>query len=202
MKPETDHYPIRRRGQRRRLDPNWDGIRCLEGAEFRADTEIIFYYPDGEDEEFLVRRAGGWGDAHTKGMYPRPMFQVFGLAGSTPIPVTPCPDCDDWARTSHCTEHHDRDGIAGLDMEDERRRARYPARGGVTAYWTPGPVADSLHAAYERILARESVLASRPWDGLPTHAQPEEEPHILEITGDTHQGPASTLRIPVERRDG
>ncbi len=39
----------------------------------------------------------------------RPMFQIFpdGTGSAFRQGVTPCPGCDDWARTSSCTEHYE-----------------------------------------------------------------------------------------------
>lgn len=36
--PRNAHYPVKQRGERRRLNPNWEGIRWLEGEAFLAST--------------------------------------------------------------------------------------------------------------------------------------------------------------------
>ena len=42
-------------------------------------------------------------------VYNRPMFQVLSTEAFScaPLPVRPCPDCDDWARSWKCEEHHE-----------------------------------------------------------------------------------------------
>lgn len=129
------HYPIKKKGQRRRLVPNWDAIRYLEDESW-TDTEISEELDAGEavldddavhlGTEFKIQRALGYFSARQKGMYPWPMFQTFPATSFkiNSVPYSPCPDCDDFSRTSKCEVHHDRDGVAGLKMGDERRRGR------------------------------------------------------------------------------
>lgn len=131
-------YPVKKKGQPRRLDPNWGAINWLE-SETETDTEISEEYDAGESvfdgegnflgTDFLIQRALGYFSARQAGMYPWPMFQTFATfkASMSPYP-DPCPDCDDWSRTSRCEVHHDQDGVAGLKMGDERRRARQRER--------------------------------------------------------------------------
>lgn len=38
VQPRNAHYPVKQRGERRRLNPNWEGIRWLEGEAFPAST--------------------------------------------------------------------------------------------------------------------------------------------------------------------
>lgn len=135
----TFHYPVKKKGQPRQLRPNLDAIRYLE-IESETDTEIHSEHDAGETVwedgacvgfEFKVQRALGYFSACQRSMYPWPMFQVFQVSGFKAKMIgylSPCPDCDDWSRTSRCTEHHDRDGVAGLKMGDERRRARQRER--------------------------------------------------------------------------
>lgn len=125
------HYPVKRKGERRRLVPNWDAIRYLEDESW-TDTEISEELTAGEavfdddavylGTEFKIQRALGYFSARQRGMYPWPMFQVFASFKISMVPYSPCPDCDDFSRTSKCEVHHDRDGVAGLKMGDERRR--------------------------------------------------------------------------------
>lgn len=128
VKP-TVSYPVKRRGERRRLNPNRDGIAWLE-EQSETDTEISMTYPMGEIvqgeegafRDFTVHRALGYYAARRRGMYAWPMFQVHaGFKASMIKYPNPCPACDDWARTSRCTSHHDRDGVAGLKMGYRRR---------------------------------------------------------------------------------
>jgi hypothetical protein len=143
---EWADYPVRRRGERRRLNPNQAGINWLEGEAFQAATEITEIYLAGELNEFRVSVADGWYGAKHNGMYPRPMFQVFGLEVSSMIgrQVTPCPDCDNWAYTSRCQVHHDRDGIAGLEMGPSRRTTG--AHGGLAGWYV-----DTMRRHYRAI---------------------------------------------------
>lgn len=124
------YYPIKKRRQPRRLDPNWAGIEWLE-QQSETDTEISEEYDageyDGGETVFRVQRALGWNSARRMGMYPWPMFQCFpavSFKASMFRYLDPCPDCDDWSRTSKCEVHHDRDGVAGLKMGHERRNRR------------------------------------------------------------------------------
>lgn len=127
---DTDpHYPVKRKGQPRRLDPNWAGIEWLE-RQSETDTEVAETYDIGEAppgsfaSEIRVQRALGWYSARRKGMYPWPMFQTFATFKANMLRyLDPCPACDDWSRTSQCEEHHD-EGVAGLKIGEERRRAR------------------------------------------------------------------------------
>lgn len=131
-------YPIKKKGQPRRLDPNWGGINWLEDQS-ETDAEISEEYDAGEPvfnddavylgTEFKVQRALGWHGARRKSMYPWPMFQVFPAVSFKirMVPYSPCPDCDDWSRTSKCAEHYD-DGAEGLKKGHERRQAREQAR--------------------------------------------------------------------------
>lgn len=128
ISPRLAHYPVRRKGERRRLNPNQAGIdwlegRCTDGEDFLGDTEIVEF--DVAVDGLQSYLTSGWYAAKRGGNYARPMFQVFGMeaSSSAEIPYTPCPDCDNWARTSKCETHHDLDGVAGLSMGAERASA-------------------------------------------------------------------------------
>lgn len=100
-----EHYPVKRKGQPRRLDPNQDAIDWLE-RETATDTEIHSVTP--LDFQMQSIRALGWYSAKRAGHYPRRMFDVFQLDESSTNPVSypsPCPDCLDFSRTWACTEH-------------------------------------------------------------------------------------------------
>lgn len=101
----VEYYPVKRRGQRRRLTPNWDAINWLE-RETETDCEIS----DEAPLDFGMTRiiALGWFSAKRRGMHPRRMFDIFGLEASSSSTVAypkPCPDCLDFSRTWACTEH-------------------------------------------------------------------------------------------------
>lgn len=99
--PKEACYPIRRKGERRRLNPNLDGIRFLEGETFEQQTAIYHraHYGNG----LTVLYARGY---FTRGCN-RPMIQV--IDDSTrPFDSpdrTPCEDCDNVAYTSKCPGH-------------------------------------------------------------------------------------------------
>lgn len=167
----TFHYPIKQKGQPRRLRPNLDAIRYLE-IEQEQPTEIFELYDAGEAlpgtsvSEYKIQRANGWYDAKRGGHYPRPMFQTFDLeisSSSQVIYPEPCPACDDWSRTSRCEEHHDLDGVAGLRMGADRRSARNERREGPPTVYSDAPqgMPDSLLETYRRLI-EEQV---RPTDG-------------------------------------
>lgn len=104
-----EYYPVKRRGQKRRLLPNWDAINWLE-RETEGDTEISDVQVLGTSEEWAEMngvRALGWYGAKRRNMYPRRMFDIFRLEASSTglVTYTPCEACDDFSRTWACTEH-------------------------------------------------------------------------------------------------
>lgn len=125
------HYPVRRRGEVRRLDPNWAGIAWLE-AQSLDDTTLLerLAYSDGSAMAGLVKEAyvGRWMAAEQNN-YPRPMFEILHLSVSSTLGArnqAPCPACDNFAYTARCDRHEDR-----TPPEPDVRRgvvARSPAR--------------------------------------------------------------------------
>lgn len=215
-KPSARHYPVKKRQEKRVLNPNWLGIAHLE-AEALGDTEIISEYPYGEyidddlmlGPEFVHLRASGFYQAKRDGMYPRPMFQVFDLEISSSSQISyadPCPACDDWSRTARCEEHHDRDGAAGLKLGRQRREERNRRL---------DPAADSLRYAMPDYRDVHSYDTQIDWEAidrvpqelldrigrLPNFTLTVEgtfEPGaFLEVTGETEQGTGS-FAIEVE----
>lgn len=102
------HYPVRRRGQERHLNPNQDGIDWLEGEAFKSETEIVEAYTtsSGTHWECTVQRVYGWFRASGHG-HPRPMFQTFtgGASSGMSQTVTPCEACDNFAVSWSCADH-------------------------------------------------------------------------------------------------
>lgn len=155
---EAEYYPIKRKGQRRRLAPNWPAIGWLE-KETRNDARIAWDVPAGENipgtvtPEFRIQRAVGWDEAKRRGMYPRPMFQTFLLETSSTMQIRylGCPDCDDFSRTSQCAQHHDRDGVAGLKMGPERRSRLFPPPPQPPAPLPPA--IDAIRRQYDQAMA-------------------------------------------------
>ena len=105
----TFHYPVKKRGEKRRLRPNLDAIRYLE-IEAETDTEIESVNQLGNTEEWAEMygvRALGWYSAKRAGHYPRRMFDVFALetSSSNSVSYTPCAACDDFSRSWACADH-------------------------------------------------------------------------------------------------
>lgn len=106
-----EYYPVRRRGQKRRLIPNWDAIRWLE-EDTEGATEISDVAPLGAENtpwhSINNVRALGYYSAKRTGHYPRRMFDVFDLEVSSSNMISyadPCPGCQDFSRSWACTEH-------------------------------------------------------------------------------------------------
>lgn len=175
---EGDYYPVKRKGERRRLRPNPGAIRYLEDAT-ETDTEIESVERLGDQEEWAQMngvRALGWYNAKRAGHYPRRMFDVFALETSSTYPVSyskPCPACQDFSRTWACTEHYELPRRRQLPGRVQRPGSEVRP----TAYCSPEPApVDS----YRRIAA------------LPSYPIP------LEIVGETVQGTNDAIRIEVE----
>lgn len=111
---DEDHYPVRRRGEKRRLNPNAEGIAWLDrrAAEVTATTETRAMsdtgtiLPKNFEGAFILTR-----------VYPRPrvdnhlrpMFQTFSIDGwsATGTYTDPCPDCFNMAYSdSRCKRGH------------------------------------------------------------------------------------------------
>jgi hypothetical protein len=105
-----DHYPVRRRGQARRLDPNWTGIAWLEAHSY-DDTEIVMsFVPQGgassklgeglqvDRSRFTEETLPNLPGPRAMPVYIRPMFQVMPLYMSSAQLVRygkPCATCYD-----------------------------------------------------------------------------------------------------------
>lgn len=137
--PGAHHYPIRKKGEPRRLDPNQAGINWLE-EHTAHDTEIVFRRDEKDGHQTLIAR--GWSEARQRGMHPRRMIDLFEPGQSSTLPIaysSPCPDCDDWARTAQCEVHH------------EHGPSRYKE----------SPTGQPLLTVFERVAAFERVSAFR-----------------------------------------
>ena len=114
----TDHYPVKRRGAPRRLNPNTDGAAWLE-EEAWDDTEI-YTEEVFEDDGIKYTRAYGWQLKSN----PRPMFQIIppvAFSGMRPS-VTPC-QCDRFDQSWACELHPQ------IAWDPERRRWKRPCTG-------------------------------------------------------------------------
>jgi hypothetical protein len=143
------------------------------------------------------------GQDHTRNVnnYARPMFQVLPRDAFScgAIVVTPCRACDDFSRSWACEEHHE------LPWDAEKGRFQRPDR-------VDAPILDTLVEQYRQ--AMHMIAENQfppvdgrrfldPYRGLPSFTTTLEgtfDPNFLEITGETVQGTADTVRIEVERR--
>ena len=117
--PAGAHYPVRRRGERRELRPNWTAIawleaQSLEGTKLECPTGV---YPDGDEVAWythLARRVAPFSPLLHPTNCVRPMIELIddysadGRMSGHQLSNSPCPGCDDWSRTARCTQHHER----------------------------------------------------------------------------------------------
>jgi hypothetical protein len=137
---------------------------------------------------------GRWGTpAQGRRECSRPMFQIFGdgIGSAMRQSVTPCPDCDDWARTSRCAEHHELtwnaktrrwDGRSPEGEEPPTPRplplARYSSSGTLNQ-----SAASTLASLYEQM--------TRALDQHITERAATSEPPAVQVDGETLTGPSS-----------
>lgn len=103
--PRNAHYPIKRRGEKRKLHPNRAGIEWLEGKAFKSDTEIVYTETLGVPEDCLKAT---YASGQSQKLHSRPMFQVLDGSAFSGLPVRRaqgCASCDDFARSWSCEEH-------------------------------------------------------------------------------------------------
>lgn len=133
--PAGGHYPVRRRGERRELRPNWTGIAWLE-AQTLEHTEPLAHsrpvYANDSDEPvwytWLAARMANRLSASAPRHCVRPMIELVDdyqlpehrMSGSS-TSHRPCPDCDDWSRTARCAEHAEQ-GPAAVSGDEPARR--------------------------------------------------------------------------------
>lgn len=194
-----EYYPVKRRGQKRRLAPNWDAINWLED-ETEGDTEICSKAPldDGMNRQVTL----GWYGAKRRGMYPRRMFDIFvlELSSTNPVAYTPCEACDNYAYTWACTEHPE------IPWDTERRVWVRHVSGARRCHCT------SCHERRERAAERSSGYTDMGTDELAPRRSTLDaladtsitiegtfDPGILEIISDTIEASACSVRIEVER---
>lgn len=167
------HYPVRRRGEVRRLVPNWVGIAWLE-AEALEDTEILTTEEPSPTQaatkmgEGLAvqrsRRAVEMVDesVRERPLYVRPMFQVFNDTHETVMlhhgvrVRNPCARCYDFQYPGReCPAH------------PAKRLARNRLNEAV--YWESRPAPDevwqNLVATYARIAEAEAPRGIREPEG-------------------------------------
>jgi hypothetical protein len=107
--PKHAHYPVKRKGERRRLDPNWTGIAWLEADTLEA-TEILEGDWDaglpGDGLKRQISRGWSWAKADRTSQ-GRPIFQAIPLSASSTGPVwhAGCAGCYDFAYSWNCERH-------------------------------------------------------------------------------------------------
>lgn len=218
-------YPIRKKREPRRLNPNLAGIEWLESDanNFDDDTEIEGSgpmegtgLPADAKPEFLVDYAAG----RERKSNPRPMFQIIprdAFSGMAPS-VQPCPGCYDFARAWTCPDHAERH----YDPDHKVWRIVHtPDAPGCECNGCQ-PVGfsapEAITETYRRIVAAEqpglagsfftnAVLEQhREADLRDRLAQLEDDSitgtFTLEITGDTLQADGATIQIEVGRSEG
>jgi hypothetical protein len=162
-----ENYPVKKRREPRRLNPNQEGIRWLERTEVMDLCAEISSVPD--DTHGLVYWATN--GSRTKS-YSRPMFQlIFDWSGPRPghkaSPGLRCPGCADFSRSWACDVHGEvdwdwdlrtfcRSGYQQALYLGETRRADLPAAGAPEA---AQPVADVYRDDTGGIHLRTSVPA-------------------------------------------
>lgn len=115
-----DHYPVKRRGEKRQLNPNTEGIAWLDARAARDGTltRVCGMTDSGvvvveglEGAPFnIVQGDWGWDDSRPNPRYVRPMFQplnpnVLVIGGDAMICPDPCPNCYDYAYAWNCPDH-------------------------------------------------------------------------------------------------
>jgi hypothetical protein len=105
------YYPVKKRGQARRLNPNWTAIAWLE-AETLGRTKIIAVStPYDGLRRVTTHGAAGIISRTTPGVrHSRPMFEIRNDrpgSNATSYYRDPCPNCSDLAYTRTCPEHGD-----------------------------------------------------------------------------------------------
>ncbi len=165
-----ENYPVKKRREPRRLNPNQEGIRWLERTEAMDLCAEISSVPD--DTNGLVY----WSTKGTRTKsYSRPMFQlIFDWSGPRPghkaSPGLRCPGCADFARSWACSVHGEVDWDWDLKMFrrsyyqqnlylEETRSADLPAAGAGEA---AQPVSDVYRDDTGGIHLRTSVPADTP----------------------------------------
>lgn len=167
---DADFYPIRRRGEKRRLNPNLPAIEWLE-TRSQVRTEIIDVRPASTDGLMHQLTRGLNKAAHDDSVCPRPMIQILDLdmfSGSKQR-IDGCPDCDHWGYTAKCEEHPD-EGMVSRETATDRACDILRARSLRDGYRMPDATGwvelvepdDGYSGAYTRIatapLTAESML--------------------------------------------
>jgi hypothetical protein len=105
---QDDYYPIKKKGTRRRLNPNRAAIEWLD-EDCQSSTTIVALREDPDVDLVVQRTNGGEWTRDETSNYVRPMIQVLGGGSATPRNfANPCPACDDWSRTANCADHPER----------------------------------------------------------------------------------------------
>jgi hypothetical protein len=165
--PAYPYYPVKRRGQKRVLNPDWRAINALEQDQ-AEDCEIDYIQTQSEDgPEAGLAYTFAYG-RHAK-TYPRPMFQVIhdeAFSGFRGISGTPC-SCGDFSRTVTCPDHPE------LPWDPARRRWIRPCTGDevcecdtcrqarVVTYTEPEPPAET-NGLFDRLMEMYGQMLPEP----------------------------------------
>ena len=151
-----DHYPVRRRGEKRRLNPNTAGIAWLDGlaAVRSVPAEGSRVTIDDKSEHLGMITAGEpwlhvwWATGFTGGNTPRPMlqtFQVDRIGRGMRFNEDCCPDCYNFAYShdpGHPRVKRPNPTVASLSMDS------------LIAAYRPAPEDLRLREAFLRWAAR------------------------------------------------
>jgi len=115
---QDGYYPIKKKGTRRRLNPNRAAIEWLD-EDCQSSTTIVALREDPDVDLVVQRTNGGEWTRDETSNYVRPMIQVLSGGSATPRNFAhPCPACDDWSRTANCADHPER-GLYWVDSFDK-----------------------------------------------------------------------------------
>lgn len=139
---DAEHYPVRKRGEARRLNPNLEAIEWLEEST-REATEIACTVPAGPPGLITLygRATIRAFEAPFPMSYTRPMFQVIDPEASSTLPVNhagACPDCFDFSRSWTCELH--KAAPTGLDAVRQSWDfvSHWPETWDFESYWPEG----------------------------------------------------------------
>lgn len=142
-----------------------------------ANTEIIYHMERGLDGWEIQRAAGRY-----KGTYSRPMFETFEDGVTSAIRKSypdPCPACDDWSRTSKCTEHYE---IAWQDGEFKGPVAEPRP---VLAYHSPEMFRTQAETVLDRMLVDQYLRRFSASRGTTVYITADDAGHFsYEVQGD------------------
>lgn len=176
--------------------------------EIDTATKIFETTPPNHDGlVFTAAHGGEWGTgAQASNSYSRPMFQLFidGVGSALMRSYRdPCPACDDWSRTSKCSEHVE------LTWNTKTRRwdGRYPeGEEPPTGYHTPStllpreaaPVLTGLYSQMVDAFETIRLQAHPAWLAAEWQVTPYQELQNAYVNGILERAARHEVTIEVE----